>query len=284
MGYQESTLKAFDGLNLYHQVWTPSRSPKGVVNLVHGLGEHSSRYQYVAQKFNEAGYVFNAIDLRGHGKSEGARGYAPGFDTLVSDIEFLIKSGMTAFPAIPQFVYGHSLGGSLVLYYRLTSKQNVDGVISTSPLFKPGGKVPPAKVLLARVTSDIAPKFTMANGLDRAMLSRDGKEVRDYSNDPLVHDRITSRMGWELLKNGEWVFQHMPEIRGPVLIVVGTREKIVDYQKVIDSVKGAEDQVELKIWEGLYHETHNEPEKAEVLAYNIGWLDSHLNGHKTSKA
>lgn len=277
MGYQESTLKAFDGLNLYHQMWTPARAPKAVVNLVHGLGEHSSRYQYVAQKFTEAGYVLNAIDLRGHGKSEGARGYAPGFDTLVSDIEFLVKSGISAYPNLPQFVYGHSLGGSLALYYRLTSKQNVKGILSTSPLFKPGGKIPAAKVLFARIMSDIAPKVALANELDRAMLSRDGKEVRDYSNDPLVHDRITTRMGWELLKNGEWTFHHMREIRGPILIVVGTREKIVDYQKIIDSVKGVEDRVELKIWEGLYHETHNEPEKAEVIGYNINWLDKHLS-------
>jgi acylglycerol lipase len=276
MAYTEYTIKAFDGLNLYAQRWTPSGTPKAVVHLVHGLGEHSGRYKYVAQEFNKAGYVFNAMDLRGHGKSEGARGYAPGFSTLVSDIEFLIKSGRADYPGIPQFLYGHSLGGSLVLFYRLTSKLNVDAVISTSPLFKPGARVPAAKVMFAHVMSDIAPKLTLTNGLQRPWLSRDGREVRDYSNDPLVHDKISCRMGWELLKNGEWVHAHMKEIRGPILMVVGTREKIVDYQKIVDAAKGLDDRVELKVWEGLYHETHNEPEKQQVIGYNIAWLDNLL--------
>ncbi|MBN2258818.1 MAG: lysophospholipase [Anaerolineaceae bacterium] len=277
MTHTEFTLKAFDGVSLAAQRWAPSGTPKAVVNLIHGLGEHSSRYGYVAEQFTKAGYVINTMDLRGHGRSEGARGYAPGFDTLVTDIEFLIKSGRSAYPGIPQFLYGHSLGGSLVLFYRLTSKLNVDGVISTSPLFKPGARVPATKKFFAQVMSDIAPKITLTNGLQRPWLSRDGRVVRDYSLDPLVHDKITARMGWELLKNGEWVFKHMNEIRGPILMVVGSREKIVDYQKILEAAKGLDDKLELKVWEGLYHETHNEPEKYEVIKYNIAWLDNHLN-------
>lgn len=277
MGYSEFKLKTFDGLTLYGQRWTPGKDPKAVVNLVHGLGEHSSRYQYVAEAFTKAGYVLNAMDLRGHGKSEGIRGYAPGFDAIVTDIEFLVKSGRTASPGKKQFLYGHSLGGSLVLYYRLTSKQAVDGIITTSPLFRPGAPVPPTKKLFARIMSDIAPKISLTNGLQRPWLSRDGRIVRDYSSDPLVHDKITCRMGWQLLKNGEWVFDHMNQLRGPILMVVGSREMIVDYQTVIDSAKGLDSNVlTLKVWEGLYHETHNEPEKAEVIQYNIKWLDEHL--------
>lgn len=276
MTHTEFTLKAFDGLNLFAQRWVPSGKPKAVVNLVHGLGEHSSRYGYVAEEFAKAGYVFNTMDLRGHGKSDGARGYAPGFSSLVSDIEFLIKSGKADYPDIPHFLYGHSLGGSLVLFYRLTSKINVDAIISTSPLFKPGARVPASKRLFARIMSDIAPKITLTNGLQRPWLSRDGRIVRDYSGDPLVHDKITCRMGWELLKNGDWVFDHMNTIRGPILMVVGTREKIVDYKRILDAAKGLEDQVELKVWEGLYHETHNEPEKEAVVQYNIQWFDKHL--------
>jgi acylglycerol lipase len=274
MGYNEFTLKAFDGVKLYGQRWTPEKEPKAVINLVHGLGEHSGRYKYVAEAFARAGYVFNAIDLRGHGKSEGIRGYTPGFDTIITDVEFLVKSARNAFPGKPQFLYGHSLGGSLVLYYQLTSKHDVAGIISTSPLFKPGAPVPPAKKLFARVLSDISPKVTLSNGLIRSMLSRDGRVVRDYSNDPLVHDRLTCRMGWQLLINGEWVFNHMKQLRGPILMVVGTRDKIVDYQRVADAAKGMDSKVlTYKEWEGLYHETHNEPEKEEVIGYNINWLN-----------
>jgi acylglycerol lipase len=276
MTYTEFKIKAFDGVNLYAQRWTPEVHPKAVVHLVHGLGEHSGRYGYVAEEFTKAGYVFNTMDLRGHGKSDGARGYAPGFSTLVSDIEFLVKSGKADYPNLPQILYGHSLGGSLVLYYRLTSKLNVDAIISTSPLFKPGARVPALKKLFARIMSDVAPKITLTNGLERPWLSRDGQIIREYSSDPLVHDKITCRMGWELLKNGEYVSQHMKSIRGPILMVVGTREKIVDYQRIVDAALGTEDQVQLKIWEGLYHETHNEPEKEQVVHYNIAWLDNQL--------
>jgi alpha-beta hydrolase superfamily lysophospholipase len=277
MGYTSRTFKSFDGLNLFGQRWTPENEPKAVVNLVHGLGEHSGRYQYVAERFTKAGYVFNAMDLRGHGKSDGIRGYTPSFDTIVTDIEFLVKSARTDYPGKKQFLYGHSLGGSLVLYYRLTSKHNVDGIISTSPLFRSGAKVPPLKLLMGRVLSDISPKFTLTNGLQRPWLSRDGRVVRDYSNDPLVHDKLTCRMGWQLVKNGEWVFDHMDQLKGPILMVVGSREKIVDYQSILDAAKKTDSNVlTLKVWEGLYHETHNEPEKEEVLQYNINWLDEHL--------
>jgi acylglycerol lipase len=283
MAHSESIIKAFDGLNLYAQRWTPTGSPKAVVHLVHGLGEHSSRYGYVAEEFNHSGYVFNTMDLRGHGKSDGERGYAPGFSTLVSDIEFLVKSGKADYPNLPQFLYGHSLGGSLVLYYRMTSKLNVDAIISTSPLFKPGARIPPMKKFFARVMSDVAPKMTLTNGLQRPWLSRDGRIVRDYGNDPLVHDKISCRMGWELLKNGEWVHAHMKEIHGPILMVVGTREKIVDYQKILDAAVGLESEVQLKVWEGLYHETHNEPEKEQVVHYNIAWLDNQLTKRQPAR-
>ena len=139
MQHIEFTQQAPDGIQFYFQGWQPETPPKAVVCLVHGLGEHSGRYAHVAAALNDAGYALLGFDLRGHGKSGGPRGHTPSYETLMDDIGRLLAEAAHRYPGRPQFLYGHSLGGNLVLNYALRRKPGIGGVVATSPARLPHG-------------------------------------------------------------------------------------------------------------------------------------------------
>lgn len=266
-----------DGLRLYGQGWQPEAPPKAAMCLVHGLGEHSGRYAYVAQAFAEAGYATLAFDLRGHGKSAGQRGHAPSFKALMMDIDRFLAQVELRFSSAPRFLYGHSLGGILVLNYGLYRKQAAwCGVIATSPGLHTALEQQKTKVALARILGPLLPTVSLASGLDPHDISRDPTVVDTYMHDPLVHDRTTFGMGAALLDAIGYAFAHAAEFSFPLLLVHGTADRIAFPSSSMEFAASQHGDCTLKLWEGLYHETHNEPEKAQVLQYNIEWLDRHL--------
>lgn len=291
MPHIEFTKPSPDGAPFYFQGWQPEVAPKAVVCLVHGLGEHSGRYAHVAAALNAAGYALFGFDLRGHGKSGGPRGHTPTYDTLMDDIGRLLDEAAARYPGLPRFLYGHSLGGNLVLNYALRRcssqlapeavtlsaaerSRRVSGVISTSPGLRVTTPPPALQVLLAKVMNKLQPGMQMANGLALDGLARDPEVIRAYTGDPLVHNKISVRLALGMLEAGEWALAHAAEFPLPLLLVHGTKD-------ILTSAKASEEfaaktpagRCTLKLWEGFYHETHNEPEKAEVLAYMIDWLN-----------
>ncbi|HSR88425.1 MAG TPA: alpha/beta fold hydrolase, partial [Pontiella sp.] len=125
-----------DGLKLFGQEWKPDGAIRAVVCLIHGLGEHSGRYDHMAKAFNRAGYAMIAFDLRGHGRSEGRRGHAPGYAALMSDIGKLLEETAGRYPKLPCFLYGHSLGGNLAIYYGLKKHPDLAGIVASGPLLR----------------------------------------------------------------------------------------------------------------------------------------------------
>jgi alpha-beta hydrolase superfamily lysophospholipase len=276
LAYNEFSLKTFDGLTLFGRRWIPDSEPKAIVNLVHSLGEHSGRYYLVAKAFVQAGYMVTSIDLRGHGQSEGPRGHTPSFDALVTDVEFLVKMNRSENHGKREYIYGHGLGGSVGLYYNLTCDNYVDGIITTSPFIKIGSALQQSISGLGRTLADITPTLSGTFALLYSMLSRDSAIMKAYSTDPLIHNRITAKMESDMKKKGDWIFDHRNNLKGPILMVVGSGDRVIDTQRVMSLAAGLEDRVSLKVWEGLFHETHNEPEKVDVMRFNVDWLDHHL--------
>jgi alpha-beta hydrolase superfamily lysophospholipase len=243
MKYIEFTQRSPDNVAFYFQGWQPDE-PRGVVCLVHGLGEHSGRYAHVAAALNAAGYALFGCDLRGHGKSAGPRGHTPAYDALLDDIGRLLDEATARYPGLPRFLYGHSLGGSLVLNFALRrcsgqalrrkptlsgegQSQGVAGVIATSPGLRTATPPPMLKVTIGKLLYNLAPAMQMANGLDRSGLSHDPQVIAAYNADPLVHDRISARLGLDLLRNGEWALAHAAEFPAvPLLLVHGTADRI----------------------------------------------------------
>ncbi len=264
-----------DNHTFYFQGWEPDASPRAVVCLVHGLGEHTGRYAHVAATLNDAGYALLGFDLRGHGKSGGPRGHTPTYDALMDDIGRLLDEAAARYPGLPRFLYGHSLGGNLVLNYALRRKPTIAGVVATSPGLRVTNPLPPLQVALAKIMNRLYPGVQMANGLALDGLARDPEVIRAYTSDPLVHDRISVRLATGMLDAGEWAIAHAPEFTLPLLLVHGTKDALTSAKASEEfAAKAPGDKCTLKLWEGFYHETHNEPEKAEVLAYMVNWLNA----------
>ena len=264
------------GLNFYVQGWEPEQKPKAVIALVHGFGEHTGRYAHVGEAFNKAGYILIGFDLRGHGKSGGARGHTPSYDALMDDIADFIKFIETRYPGLPRFLYGHSMGGNQVLNFCLRRKPDVVGVIATGAWLKLAFDPASLQIMLGKVMNNIAPGFTQKSTLDTAALSHDQKVVDAYINDPLVHSKISARLFVGIYESGLWALDHAGEFSVPLLLMHGTDDRIISFAASAEFAKRAGKIVTWHPWDGLYHEIHNEPEKAEVIKTMIGWLDTQL--------
>lgn len=278
MTHQQWNWKSRDGWLLYAQAWQPEGETRSAVCLVHGLGEHSGRYSHVAAALNRAGYALMAMDLRGHGRSTGRRGHAPSLEVMLDDIDLLLEEAGRRFPGRPRFLYGHSMGGLLVLYYTLLRRPPLAGVIATGSALRTPLAEQKVKVTLARLLSRLLPALTLPSGLDPATISRDPAVVQAYRNDPLVHDRISFRLAGELLRASRWVMEHAAEFPLPLLLIHGGADRLTLPEGSREFADRAGRNCTLKIWEGLYHEVHNEPEQGEVLADILSWMEKRLRG------
>lgn len=271
----ESTWRTTDGLQLFAQLWQPDDRARGVVCLVHGLGEHSGRYPHVAAAFTKAGYVLQAFDLRGHGKSEGRRGHAPSWEALFDDISLSLTQAATRFPNTPLFLYGHSLGGTLVLTYSMSCDPQLAGVIATGPLLRAAFEPPAWKIGLGRLMYKLWPTFSLNNELDPTGISRDRAVVQAYVDDRWVHDRLSARLGLDMLQAGRWASQHGEDLRLPSLLMYGSADRLCSPGAIREFAEHVDHDCTCQAWDGLYHEIHNEPEQDDVLRAMIQWLDAH---------
>ncbi len=276
MKHEEFHWQGENGLNIFAQCWQPEGESRAVVALVPGLGEHSQRYQHVAQAFSDAGYAVVGMDMPGHGKSTGKRGHFS-FETALKEIDHLLEECARRFPSTPCLIYGHSLGGELVLYYLLKRKPDLKGAVVTSPGLAPGTPIPETRMFLARVMSRLAPSFTLDNNLDLNYLSHDKAVIEIYRNDPLVHGQISARLGLDLIEQGQWILAHADEINLPLLLMIGSEDQIVSVKSTRAFARQVPDRfITFKEWPGLYHETHNEPEKQQVIHLMLNWISRRL--------
>ncbi len=265
---------------LFGRSW-PLEAPKGVVCLVHGLGEHSGRYAPLAAALNGAGFAVHAFDLRGHGKSGGKRGHTPSYDALLDDITCLLDDAEKKFPRAPLFLYGHSLGGNLVINYILRRPvERLTGAVATGPWLRLAFEPPAYKVWLARTVGRLLPCLLQPNGLDPAMLSHDPEIVRAYVEDPLVHDRISSALFLGAYEAGLWALEHAADLPVPLLLMHGAADQLTSPKASEEFCQRAGKRCTFRAWDGLYHEIHNEPQKEEVYRTVIAWLESRLAAMK----
>jgi acylglycerol lipase len=266
-----------EGETFYAQGWSPPQV-KGVVCIVHGFNEHSSRYADAAKRFCEAGYAVLTYDEFGHGKTTGKRGHAPSYEAFLDSVKLILDEADTRFPGIKKFLWGHSMGGGIVTNYVLRRQPNLAGAIATGPLFKLGFEPPAFKVFLAKMMVNIYPAFTESAALNSEAISRDRNEVRKYNEDPYNHGKITAGTFLGFFQAGKWALEHASKLKVPMLIMHGTADQLTSFEGTKEFAANApKNLMTLKLWEGFYHELHNEPEpdRSEVLAYMTSWLNAH---------
>jgi len=276
MQYFEFGWKTRKELSIFARCWKPTHPPIAVVCLVHGLGEHSGRYAHVADYLNHADIAVMAFDMCGHGKSDGIMGHAPSYEAMMEHISRLLGEATAHFPGVPIFLYGHSMGGNLVINYALYRKPDIKGVIVTGPAFEPAATLPQWKVFMAKALYHAVPFLPLPSELDANKISRDPEVVRVYQDDPLVHSQVSVRLGIDILHTGKWVMKHAHEFMNPLLIMHGENDEITSCPASREFAKKAGDCCKLKTWENLFHEIHNEPEKDAVFEYMLNWLKNQL--------
>lgn len=273
MPYEEDRFETHDGLWLNENRWLPEGDPAAVVVVVHGFIEHSGRYAELAQRFNQEGYAVYAMDIRGHGKSEGERVFIRSFDDLLADLErFLDRVGAHEANK-PMFLFGHSMGGTVVALLAAMRPPDVRGLVLSAPACRIGNRVFPLLRRLAGFFSRVLPKLRLVP-MSVKSLSRDREVVDQFHRDPLVfHGRFPVRTGAEILHAADRVEGQMEAIRLPFLVLHGTGDAVADPEgsRLLYQRAGSTDKT-LKLYDGLYHDLFHEPEKEQLTADVIEWL------------
>ncbi|MEI7499858.1 MAG: lysophospholipase [Bacteroidota bacterium] len=264
------------GESFYGCEWVPKGKAKGVIVLIHGLSDHAGRYHHVGTYFAGSGYSTIIVDLRGNGKSFGKRGHFPSFQRIMDDISLFIKEAMKRHPSVPLFLYGHSMGGNLVLNYLIRNKPLVAGAIITSPWLRLTIKQPHYKVILAKLANIVFPSLTQPDGIIPSVLSHDNEVAKSYTIDPLVHNRISVRTFLEIAIAGEYVLKHADKVDCPLLMMHGTDDTLTSFSASKEFSSKVIDKHTFKVWEGFYHELHNEIEREAVLEFVRDWIDSSI--------
>jgi acylglycerol lipase len=273
MTHFAGTFIGTQGYTLYEQTWLPTESARGHVVLVHGYGDHSGRYARMAFHFIEKGLALYTFDLRGHGRSPGRRAFIPSFDTYADDLALFLKHVAPRIQNGPVFLLGHSMGGAIAAYYCLKHRPHLTGLLLSSPAIIFGENVPAFIRTLSGVISRIAPSLPTVK-LNLNDLSRDPAVVEAARKDPLYYrGRMPSRTGSEMLRVAAYVRDHASELRLPLLLLHGTADRITSPSgsRYLHEHAGASDKT-LRLFDGFYHETFNDPGGASVLNVMSQWM------------
>jgi len=275
-----SKLSLAPGLQLALRDWplADAAMAKAQVLIVHGLGEHSGRYEHVAQKLHSWGYAVRSFDLWGHGLSDGERGSMRDEHAMLDDLAAVVDHTRKAMaPGQSLVLLGHSLGGLLVARFVSLRMRPIDALVLSSPALDPGLNA--LQKLLVSTLPGIAPNLRVGNGLQVKYLSHDPAVVAAYQGDPLVHDRICARLALFIAQAGRSVLTTAPQWNTPTLLLFAGQDKLVSPQGSRDFLKLAPGaMVQSLCFDDLYHEIFNEADASAVFAalqqwLQVGWAD-----------
>lgn len=278
----ESSIQTSDGLKYHYRVYRPTSGKANKVLVVHhGFGEHGGRYENLVSILSGSGYVIYIPDARGHGKSEGARGNTPQFESFVEDLDRLVDLAMKENKVNQIYLLGHSMGALVTVTYAKKAARHqklIALVVSGIPLKVKTDAVMEVKKFFAGFLSAVTPSLTMPAGLNINYLSHDKEVVDAYANDPLVHGNVSSYLGNFMLKSEDNVLPGAEYIQVPALVFHGEEDMVAlkEGSELLYQRLGSKDKT-LKIFPGLFHETMNEEgdSKLEVLNLVKDWLNKH---------
>ncbi|CAN6297998.1 unnamed protein product [Urochloa humidicola] len=269
------------GETLFTQCWWPhppssTIKPRALVVVMHGLNEHSGRYDHLARRLNDIGIKVYGMDWTGHGGSDGLHGYVQSLDHAVNDLKMYLKKVLAENPGLPCFCFGHSTGGGIIL--KAVLDPEVETLISGIVLTSPAVRVQPAHpiiTVMAPVFALLAPRYQFtASHRNGPPVSRDPEALRAKYTDPLVFTgAIRVRTGYEILRLTSFLQQHLHRITVPILVLHGASDMVTDpdgsralYEQSSSADKS------LRLYDGLLHDLLIEPEKDKIMDDIVEWL------------
>ena len=262
---------------LFFRSWSSEGAAKGVVLISHGLGEHSGRYDHVAQSFTASNLHVYALDHIGHGQSPGKRAFVASFSDLTAGVAELRSHIASEHPNLPVVLVGHSMGGLVAVRTVLDAAPDYQTLILTGPLLGAPTPLPAWRAWLLRALSALVPT-AKALDIDASAVSRDQAVVNDYVADPLVnHEHIPARTAMSLSDQMSAVLGRANEISLPTLLLHGAEDKLtsVPASRQFMADLGADDK-HITVYPGMYHELFNEPEKEDIIRSCLDWIATRL--------
>ena len=266
----KKALKSSDGLELHSSSWTVP-NPKLNVCIVHGLGEHCGRYAHVAEFYNGIGANVYALDFRGHGQSKGARGCGPDLNAFLDDVDALIYYMKEDSKDLPWIFHSHSMGGNIGLNHVIRRKSDCSAIIATGPWITIENTPSKGLVFVANLINKFG-GFTQSSEIDATYVSTDKEEVNKYLNDPLIHDKISSKAGMSLYHSGRYLHSYKEGMPIPTLVLHAKKDKLTLASGSEAFARNNESNVTLQIFDDVYHELHNDVKRAELFECIKTWL------------
>jgi alpha-beta hydrolase superfamily lysophospholipase len=267
---------SIDGLHLRRWPAPDPAHARGTVQIVHGLGEHIGRYDALARRLNAAGWHVAGHDHRGHGLSDGPRGRIPHSYSLLADVGAVMDHVRGRGPLV---LLGHSMGGAVAARFVAEAlarqparwSRDVNGLVLSSPAL--AAHLGPGRRLMLALLPRLAPNMGLSNGLRPAWISRDEAVVAAYRQDPHNHDRLTPRLARCIVEAGAQAMRAAPVWAVPTLLMWGAADRcVVPAGSAAFAAAAPAGRVEAVPWPGLAHEIFNEPEREQVMARLLAWL------------
>ncbi len=277
MRHSDGTFVFGDTGQIYWQSWTPAESVRAVLLLVHGLAEHSGRYMGFAEFFTSAGFAVHSLDHPGHGRSDGHRCHIRRFADFTNTLDRYLALVKTTHPNTPIFLVGHSMGGLIAAAFLVERQSEFVAAVLSGPAIRAPQQPSRFTLLMVRIIARLMPRLGVMQ-LDSSGVSRDPDVVSAYDNDPLVfRGKVTARLAAELFSAMDEVLAEATAIRLPMLILHGGSDSLTDVEgsKAFHETISSKDK-EIIVYDGLYHEIFNEPERIAVMTDMKDWLERRL--------
>ncbi len=273
----EGSFRSGLGAHIFYRCWVPA-APHAVLILAHGLAEHSGRYGEFAGFLADAGIATYVLDFPGHGKSDGQRGHIGRFGEYTDALGQMLSLARQAHPDRPLVLLGHSMGGLIAADFLLQHQTGFVAAVLTGAAIQSPQQPPGIVLFINKMIAAVMPRLGILR-MDASGISRDPQVVSDYENDPLVYrGKATASLVTAISSAMNRVVENAASIRLPMLIMHGSVDSLtaVDGSKLLYETISSEDK-KIVIYEGLYHEILNEPERRKVMEDILRWLDPHIN-------
>ncbi|MFC5650688.1 alpha/beta hydrolase [Paenibacillus solisilvae] len=274
MAYRTFELRCSDSSSRFACEWKPEDTEqiKAVIAIVHGMGEHTGRYEHVADWFTANGYSVFGFDQCGHGRTEGKRGHTESYEALLTGVDEMLAEAARIYPRLPVFLFGHSMGGNVAINYVLRRRPAIKGAIISGPWLKLAFSPPPLQVVVGRIVERVFPRYTNNRPLNVEHLTSDPMMMEMYRSDPLGHGHITARFFFSVQTAGLWALKHASEWPVPLLLMHGGSDRVTSIHASRQFAAAVGPLCTFIEWPEFRHELHNESKRADVFEKMKDWL------------